>query len=67
MKIKTWPIALACVLVPLACLAVFAGTINLSWEPAETATGYKVGYGLASSTYTEIVNVGNTTTAAISR
>ena len=66
MKIKTWPIALACVLVPLACLAVFAGTINLSWEPAETATGYKVGYGLASSTYTEIVNVGNTTTAAIS-
>jgi len=53
MKIRTWPIALACLLVPLAAIGVFAGTISVEWDPVvhPTLTGYKVYSGVEGGDY----------------
>jgi hypothetical protein len=58
-------------LVALAQLAfalpALAGTISLSWNPASgtNLAGYRVYYGASSRTYTQSLNVGNTTSATV--
>lgn len=45
-----------------------ASSIILAWNPSVSdVTGYKVHYGTASGDYTKVVDVGNQTTAAISK
>jgi len=43
-------------------------SVNLAWNPSSdhNAIGYKVYYGVASQTYTNMINVGNVTSANIS-
>jgi hypothetical protein len=43
-----------------------AAPLTLAWDASAGATGYIIHYGSASRNYTETVNVGNTTTAALS-
>ena len=53
-------------LIPLPAIA--ASSVTLAWNPS-TATniaGYKIYYGAASRTYTNVVDVGNLTNATIS-
>jgi hypothetical protein len=40
-------------------------TASLSWTSVAGATGYVIGYGIVSDQYTNFLNVGNVTTAAI--
>ena len=43
-----------------------AAPLTLAWDASVGATGYVIHYGSASRNYTSTVNVGNTTTAALS-
>lgn len=47
---------------------IFAGTIKLRWDPVgdNDLDGYKVYFGYESGVYTEVVDVGNTTTHTLS-
>jgi len=61
--VRRWGLgALAC----LAALGVRAGTVDLEWDPAPGANGYKVYYGSAAGQYTQIKDVGNRTTTTMS-
>jgi hypothetical protein len=48
----------------LCCNNVFAGNINLAWDPSPSTGvgGYKLYYGSSSKTYTSNVDVGKSTT-----
>jgi hypothetical protein len=59
---RRWMI-LAFLLVPWVAQAA---TIQLAWDAAPGATGYKVYYGTATQIYTTVVNTGQGTTASIS-
>lgn len=64
MKIRTWPIALACFLVPLTCAVVYAGTISLNWEPVSPAPAkYKVYLGPSTGQYDTTKEVPGSVTA----
>ena len=44
-----------------------AQTVNLAWEPSpdSTVTGYNMYYGVASGTYTNLIDVGNASSGSI--
>ncbi len=45
--------------------AALAGSIELEWDPSDTATSYTVHYGTNPTTYTNSQGVGNTTRATV--
>jgi len=47
---------------------LFAGSANLAWDASASSSvgGYKVAYGQTSGNYTSTIDVGNTTTSAVS-
>ncbi|MBK5970789.1 MULTISPECIES: FG-GAP-like repeat-containing protein [Thiorhodovibrio] len=56
-----------CGLFCLSSSIVFAATYNLAWDPVDDSrvAGYRVHYGNASGTYTEVIDVGKTTQHSI--
>ena len=40
---------------------IFAGTMNVAWDPVPGASGYNLYYGTSPSNYSNVVDVGNTT------
>jgi hypothetical protein len=52
-------------LIFLAIAPTHAGTISLAWEPVAGASGYRVYYGSSSGSYTQQINVGNTTSVDV--
>jgi hypothetical protein len=58
---------------PTSTPATPPNSVTLTWNansptgnPATTTTGYRVHFGTASGVYTQVTNVGNTTTATVS-
>lgn len=52
MKIKTWPIALACFLVPVLSAGVFAATMSLQWDAVDPQPAkYRIYSGPSSGQY----------------
>jgi len=49
----------------LVITAPSSGTATLTWDPATSATGYKVYAGTSSNAYGAPVNIGNVTTFQI--
>lgn len=47
---------------------IFAGTVNLAWDPSTSSNvgGYRVSYGTSPGSYTSTVDVGNQTSYSIS-
>ena len=45
--------------------AAFAGTMRLAWDPVPGASGYNIYYGTSPSNYTNVIDVGNTTSTTI--
>jgi hypothetical protein len=56
----------ASILLVSAIAPVAAGTINVAWDPVSGASGYRVYYGTSPGNYTDVVDVGNNTQAALS-
>ncbi|MDW8308642.1 MAG: fibronectin type III domain-containing protein, partial [Verrucomicrobiales bacterium] len=52
----------------LICTALGAASVTLTWNPSPdpNVIGYRIYYGVASRVYTNVVDVGNVTTATIS-
>src|ERR1700751_3673987 len=42
-------------------------SVSLAWDAESGVAGYRLHYGTASGTYTQTVDVGDTTTATVSR
>jgi hypothetical protein len=57
-----------CSLLGLAQSASAVGSVTLTWSPVSdpSVVGYRIYYGVASHTYTNMVDVGNATTVTIS-
>jgi len=56
---------LSCIALSLAVLPAQAGSVHLKWDPVSGANGYRIYYGQSSGQYTDSLDVGNTTSAAI--
>jgi hypothetical protein len=67
-RLVSYGVGLGLGLVLLLFLApcALAESLTLAWDASAGATGYIIHYGSASRNYTATVNVGNTTTAALS-
>jgi PKD repeat protein len=48
--------------------SLFAGTVNLAWDPSQSSSvgGYKISYGASSGNYTSTIDAGNKTSYAVS-
>lgn len=57
---KLWPALLL-----LSALLATSGEVTLAWDPVDTATGYKVYWGVDSRTYPNVRDVGPATQATI--
>jgi hypothetical protein len=65
LKRRLWTLAWIGGLIVSLGSSAWAGTITLTWDPADGAQGYRVYYGAQSQNYTSTRDVGNTLTATI--
>jgi hypothetical protein len=67
MQRDRWVSGVAFLMISLSMLVApaLAGTMSVTWDPVESATGYRAYYGTSTGQYSYSINVGNTTYATL--
>jgi hypothetical protein len=67
MQRDRWVSGVAFLMISLSMLVApaLAGTMSVTWDPVESATGYRAYYGTSTGQYSYSINVGNTTNATL--